>query len=339
MKITPNASLAGLNSFGLGARAGLLAEIGHEEDIFALPAFDPAFDFMMGGGSNVVFVSDVPGTVYLNRIRGRQVVESAGDAVQVEAGAGENWHELVRWSLDQGLHGLENLALIPGCAGAAPIQNIGAYGVELSSVLASVTAWDWYTGSWVSLSREACLLGYRDSLFRSVEPDRYLITSITLELQRSFVPRIDYPELRAELNRPAEELTARHVFDAVVRLRRRKLPDPAVTGNAGSFFKNPEVDAKTAERLGRLEQGLPTWPCEDGRVKLSAAWLIERCGLKGRREGGARVSEQHALVLENAGGASGHDVSALAVEVQKTVYEAFGLRLEPEPKLIDFLSG
>jgi UDP-N-acetylmuramate dehydrogenase len=336
MKATPDASLQGLNSFGLSAQARLLAEIEHEEDILALPAFDPAFDFMMGGGSNVIFVSDVPGTLYLNRITGKGIVDDNGSTVRIEIGAGENWHQLVRWSLDQGLYGLENLALIPGSVGAAPIQNIGAYGVELSSVLESVTAWDWYSASWVSLSREDCRLAYRDSLFRSAEPDRYLITSVEFKLSRQFKPQLDYAELLEELGHPPDKASARDVFDAVVRLRRRKLPDPSLTGNAGSFFKNPVVDEETARELQERHPGIAHWPSPDGRTKVSAAWMIESCGLKGVREGGAGVSEQHALVIVNHGGASGHDVSTLAVEIQKAVYEAFGIRLEPEPRLVEF---
>lgn len=336
MKVRPNAPLKALNSFGLSAQARLLAEIEHEEDVLALPAFDPAFDFMMGGGSNVIFISDVPGTLFLNRITGKSVVDDDGDTVRLEVGAGENWHELVKWTLGRGYYGLENLALIPGTVGAAPIQNIGAYGVELSSFLESVTAWDWYTASWVSFDREACLLGYRDSLFRSAEPDRYLITSVQFRLKRHFEPHVVYAGLREELMDAAPRPGAHDVFDAVVRLRRRKLPDPAVTANAGSFFKNPVVNRAQGRELRERHPGLPHWPVADGRTKLSAAWMIESCGLKGLREGGAGVSEQHALVMVNHGGASGHDVSALAVEIQKAVYEAFGVRLEPEPRLVEF---
>jgi UDP-N-acetylmuramate dehydrogenase len=334
MKFTEQPSLRPFNTFGLESRAAALIQIDSEEDLLDLPGFERRRDFVLGGGSNVVFLGDVPGTVYLNRIAGIRVVGEDAGRVEVEAGAGEDWHGLVLWTLEQGLSGLENLSLIPGSVGAAPIQNIGAYGVELASVLVAVTAWDWQTGRWVTLTREECQLGYRDSRFRSSDAGRYLITSIRLSLSRSFEPRIDYPGLAEELDgtRP----TARTVSEAVVRLRRRKLPDPAAVGNAGSFFKNPLIDRDEAEQLRFRHEALPAWPLGNGKVKLSAAWMIEACGLKGRREGGARVSEQHALVLVNEGGASGHDVSALAVEVQKAVYEAFGVRLEPEPLLVEF---
>jgi UDP-N-acetylmuramate dehydrogenase len=334
MKVRENPSLRNLNTFGLDASAGLLLEIESEEDLLAAPALDPARDLVLGGGSNVVLVDDVPGTVFLNRIRGIDVVGEDGDTCLVEAGAGENWHGLVEWSLARGLSGLENLSLIPGSAGAAPIQNIGAYGVELASVLETVTAWDWQRGCWTLLSRDDCRLGYRDSRFRSGDAGRFLITSVRLSLSRTFEPRIDYPGLARELG--ASKPTARSVSDAVIRLRRRKLPDPSVTGNAGSFFKNPVVTAEEAEMLRSRHAGLPSWPAADGQVKLSAAWLIEACGLKGRKVGDARVSEQHALVLVNAGGASGRDIKALAVAVQEAVYGSFGVRLEPEPLLVEF---
>jgi UDP-N-acetylmuramate dehydrogenase len=341
MKVTAGPSLKGLNSFGLSAKANILIEIESEEDVLALPGFNPDMDLVLGGGSNVVLLTDIPGNVLLNRIRGINRVTENSDSVTVEVGAGENWHETVLWSLDQGLSGLENLSLIPGNAGAAPIQNIGAYGVELASVLESVTAWDWKAACWVTLSRDECQLSYRDSLFKSGDPDRYLITSLRLALSRTFVPQIDYAGLREEIE-GAElktEMTARDVSDAVVRLRTRKLPDPGATGNVGSFFKNPVLDRETAESIMTRHHGLPNWPQAEGRIKLSAAWMIQACGLKGLREGGARVSEQHALVLVNEGGASGHDITALTIEIQKSVFETFGVRLEPEPRLVEFSLG
>lgn len=338
MKITEQPSLKSLNTFGLESSADRLIEIESEEDVLALPGFDPAFDLILGGGSNVVFLSDVPGTVYLNRIHGIETIAESDGLVHLEVGAGEIWHRLVMWSLERGLCGLENLSLIPGSTGAAPIQNIGAYGVELASVLESVTAWDWRFSCWVTLSRDDCRLGYRDSIFKSGEAHRYLVTSLQLTLSRRFEPRIDYHGLREEIERTmrGRKLTATGVSNAVIRLRRAKLPDPAKSGNAGSFFKNPVMDADKADELQSRHPGIPCWKQPDGRYKLSAAWMIDSCGLKGLREGGASVSEKHALVLINHGGASGHDISALAVEVQKAVSESFGIRLEPEPRLIEF---
>ena len=337
MKVVEGSSLKGMNSFGVEAKAGLLVVIESEEDVLSLPAFDPARDLVLGGGSNVLFVTDVPGTVYHNCITGKSVFDDGGDLARVEVGAGEDWHPLVRWTLDQGLSGLENLSLIPGRAGAAPIQNIGAYGVELDSVLTGVTAWDWHRAAWVNLDTDACELAYRDSLFKSSAADRYLITSIQLSLDRHFRPRLEYAGLLEELSEArVDRITARDVSDAVIRLRRRKLPDPKRNGNAGSFFKNPMVDRDQMESLRAAFPDLPGWPAQDGFCKLSAAWLIEQCGLKGARHGQAAVSEQHALVLVNLGDASGQDIAALARNVQSIVADRFNITLEPEIRMIEF---
>jgi len=336
MKVRERASLRSLNTFGLDATAGLLLEIENEEDLLDAPAFDPRRDLVLGGGSNVVLVGDVPGTVYLDRLRGIAVVGEDDDSCLVEAGGGEDWQALVEWSLARGLSGIENLSLIPGSVGAAPIQNIGAYGVELESVLESVTCRDWAGGGWVSFSRADCRLAYRDSRFKQ-EPDRYLVTSVRLRLSKSFVPALSYAGLAEELERGGIRTpTARDVADAVIRQRRRKLPDPAVEGNAGSFFKNPVIDAAAADALRGAHPALPAWPQTDGRCKLSAAWLIEACGLKGTSAGGAAVSDRHALVLVNRGAATGRDVATLAARVQAVVADRFGVELEPEPRLVRF---
>lgn len=337
MKVIERPSLKALNTFGVAARAGLLLTLESEEDVLALPPFDPGRDLVLGDGSNILFVSDVPGLVIHNRIAGRAVVADDGESALLEVGAGENWHRLVRWTLRAGLSGLENLSLIPGSAGAAPIQNIGAYGVELASVLERVTAWDWQSAAWVSFSAPDCLLGYRDSRFRSGAPDRYLITSIRLRLSRTFRARLDYAGLRDALAAGGvERPTALDVSDAVIRLRRRKLPQPTEIGNAGSFFKNPVLDASRAESLLATHPGLPSWPAEDGAVKLSAAWMIERCGLKGYRQGDAGVSDRHALVLVNHGNASGVEIYEVAHTVRNAVLEAYGVPLEIEPRVVDF---
>jgi len=337
MKLRQNASLTSLNTLGIEANTGQLLTIETEEDLLSAPSFNTDRDIVLGGGSNVVFITDVPGTVYLNRIKGRNIVEDHDGQVVIEAGAGENWHELVQWTLNQGLSGIENLSLIPGLAGAAPVQNIGAYGVELSSVLESVTAWDFSTGDLITIDCADCHLAYRDSLFKSVEPSRFLITSIRLRLNRRFTPQTDYSGLREELlaigiQRPE----ARHVSDAVIRLRRRKLPDPAQVGNVGSFFKNPIIDIATAEQLQTRYSALPVWPVSSTSVKLSAAWMIEYCNLKGSSHGDAGISDQHALVIVNHGSATGAQIAELSMRVQSTVNEQFGIHLEPEPRLVTF---
>ena len=262
------------------------------------------------------------------------MIAEDADHVIIEAGAGENWHELVRWTIRQGYSGLENLSLIPGLVGAAPMQNIGAYGVELAAVLESVTAWDWRKAVWKTFSAHECGFSYRDSRFKSVEPDRYLITSVGLRLNRTFHPILGYAGLQDELD--GAPATPERVSNAVISLRRRKLPDPGDVGNAGSFFKNPIVSQDEAEALRTRFDGLPTWPDGADRAKVSAGWMIEYCGLKGATEGDAAVSTQHALVLVNQGAASGSEVLALAERIRATVDETFGVLLEVEPKLVTF---
>jgi UDP-N-acetylmuramate dehydrogenase len=337
MKITENPSLAQINSFGIKAHAGLLFEVECEEDVLTLPAFNAQRDIVLGGGSNVLFRTDVPGSVFLNRILGREILHRHEESVLVEVGAGENWHELVTWSLDQGLTGIENLALIPGSAGAAPIQNIGAYGVELESAVESVTAWDWKNLCWVIKDHEQCRFSYRDSLFKSIQPDRYFITSIRLNLKKQFTPVVEYADLEKELiNQGKKFPTAHDVYAAVISLRKRKLPDPAVIGNAGSFFKNPVIPIDEMETLKTRFPSLPCWQGQNEQVKISAAWMIENCGLKGYCLNGAGVSERHALVITNQSNAKGEDVWQLASHVRETVHEHFGIYLQVEPRVYAF---
>ena len=337
MKLTRNPSLKAFNTFGVDASAGLMLTLENEEDLLSLPPFDRGRDFILGGGSNVLIATDVPGTVFHNRITGKEIVDTSNDHAWIEAGAGENWHELVRWTLKNNLSGLENLSLIPGLAGAAPIQNIGAYGMELASVLESVTAWDLSLSEWKTFSREDCELAYRDSRFKTAEPGRFLITSIRLRLDRRFRPRLDYSGLGEELSRDsAGQATAIEVSNAVIRLRQRKLPDPATSGNAGSFFKNPVLKRDEGQPLMERFPGLPTWPLEDGTIKVSAAWMIEHCGLKGHRTGDAGISDRHALVIVNHGSATGEEILRLARNIQSTIYDRFGVNLEPEPRIVNF---
>jgi len=337
MKVTKNPSLKAFNTFRVEASAGRMLTLETEEDLLSLPPFDPDRDLILGGGSNVLFATDVPGTLFHNRISGREIVKTGDDHAWIEAGAGENWHELVRWTLENGLSGLENLSLIPGLAGAAPIQNIGAYGVELATVLESVTAWDLARSTWKTFSHEDCGLAYRDSRFKTAEPGRYLITSIRLRLDRHYKPQLEYAGLREELSRlNIRRPTAIEVSDAVVRLRQRKLPDPATFGNAGSFFKNPVLGLDDGQALLARYPELPAWPLEDVTIKVSAAWMIEHCGLKGYRAGDAGVSDRHALVIVNHRSASGEEILALARTIQSTVQRTFGIALEPEPRIVDF---
>jgi UDP-N-acetylmuramate dehydrogenase len=334
MKVAEHPSLLERNTFGVSASAGLLIEVESEEDVLALPGFDPTRDFVLGGGSNVLFVEDIPGTAFLNRIRGIEVIDEDEERALVEAGAGENWHELVSWCLRRQLYGLENLALIPGLVGAAPIQNIGAYGVELASVLDAVTAWDWHSAAWAVLSKEQCGFGYRDSVFKAHCNGRYLITSIRLRLAKRFRAQLNYSGLQEELDGAGiSHPAAADVFAAVIRLRQKKLPDPAATGNAGSFFKNPVISLDQLESLHLRFPNLPVWDMGQNEAKISAAWMIEQCGLKGYQRDGAAVSAQHALVLLNQNNASGLAIWRLARHVQEEIQLRFGIRLEPEPRI------
>ena len=338
MKRTLNASLKHLNSFSVEARAGQLLELESEHDLQTFATqyrFDPSCDLILGGGSNILFAADIEGTVVLNRITGKRIVADSNDEVLLEACAGENWHQLVLWSLDQGLSGIETLSLIPGLAGAAPIQNIGAYGVELADVLDSVQALDLENGELREFKHTECRFAYRNSRFKSTDAGKYLIIRIRLRLQRSFVAKLGYAGIDEELqamgiNTP----TARQVSEAVVRIRQRRLPDPLVIGNVGSFFKNPLVSHATADLLEKDFPGLPVYPVDGDEAKLSAAWLIEQCGWKGRSLGWAAVSDQHALVLVNKGNATGPELLELAAAIRESVKNRFAIELQPEPLIV-----
>lgn len=338
MKRTHKASLKHLNSFSVEARAGQLIEIETTHDLQTLSTdfhFNPDLDLILGGGSNILFAGDVEGTVVLNRIRGRRIIVESDETALLEASAGENWHRLVLWSLEQGLSGIENLSLIPGLAGAAPIQNIGAYGVELSDVLESVQVLNLENGASLVFNNKDCQFAYRDSVFKLAHARHFLVTGIRLRLQRNFTPKLDYSGLDAELHSMGiKSPSARQVSQAVSRIRQRKLPDPSVFGNAGSFFKNPEVNPTMADLLKKEFEGLPIYRQNQQKFKLSGAWLIEQCGWKGRSLGEVAVSEEHALVLVNKGKATGQDVLALADAIRESVQRRFGIELQTEPRIV-----
>lgn len=337
MKRTTDASLKHFNSFAVEARASQLFELVSEQDLKTFVAehhFDPARDLIMGGGSNILFAGDIEGSVILNRVSGKRIIEDSEDVVLLEASAGENWHQLVLWSLQQGLSGIENLSLIPGLAGAAPMQNIGAYGVELADVLDSVQTLDLQNGQTREFQKTDCQLSYRNSRFKSSDAGKYLITGIRLRLTRKFTPVIAYKGLGEELHSMGiKSPTAKQVSDAVIRIRQRKLPDPNIIGNSGSFFKNPLVSQEIADQLAREFTDMPVYPAGKD-TKLSAAWMIEKCGWKGRSMGGAAVSEQHALVLVNRGQATGAEILELADAIRESVRKRFGITLEPEPLIV-----
>lgn len=321
------------NTLRVPARARVLARLEASRalpDLLADPDIAAGPLFVLGGGSNVLFTTGYDGTVLQVATRG---IEDPGTG-RVRVAAGESWDGFVRWSLEAGYAGLENLILIPGTVGAAPVQNIGAYGVELAEFVASVEAWDRVGGGFHTLAAAACGFGYRDSLFKR-EPERFIITAVEFDLARERPPVLDYRGVREELAAMGvAEPGPADVGRAVERLRRRKLPDPAEIGNAGSFFKNPVVSADFARDLDREAPSLPSYALPDGSVKLSAAWLIERCGLKGYRAGDAGISERHALVLVNHGRASGADLLAVVDTVREAVEKRFGVTLQPEPRVL-----
>jgi UDP-N-acetylmuramate dehydrogenase len=335
--ILEDAALAGRNTLRVEARAALLADVRDSAalpEVLGFPLLRAAPLLVLGEGSNLLLTRDVDGLVLALSTRGIRLIAEEADHAVVHAEAGENWNDLVHWCLGRGLAGLENLVLIPGTVGAAPIQNIGAYGVELAEFVHAVQAWDRVAAAWVELDNETCAFGYRDSLFKR-ERDRYIVTALRLRLPRQAALRLDYAGVSDELAAlQAGPPTPLRVAEAISRLRRRKLPDPALIGNAGSFFKNPLVSAQTAATLKAAHPGLPQWPAADGQCKLSAAWLIERSGFKGFRDGDAGIAQGHALVLVNYGRATGAQLWALAQRVQAGVRERFGVTLEPEPRVV-----
>jgi len=334
--IVENASLEGRNTFRVPARTDLLVDVARREalaEVLAFPYLRSRPLLLLGGGSNLLFTRDWPGVVISIAAHGVRIVEDRGDAALVRAEGGENWNDFVQWSLARGFFGLENLILIPGSVAASPIQNIGAYGREVREFIATVEAWDRHAGALVRLDNAACAFAYRDSIFKR-DPQRYIVTAVEFVLPRSGALRTDYAGIAEELAAMGAEPSPPSVAEAVARLRTRKLPNPALIGNAGSFFKNPLVDAAEADALRREHAALPSWPDRSGRVKLSAAWLIESAGFKGMRDGDAGVSAQHALVLVNHGRATGAQIWELAVNVRDGVAQRFGITLEVEPIVV-----
>ena len=350
MLVEPNYPLQAHNSFGILAKAQQLVRVQNEADVLAVLA-DPALrdlpKFVLGGGSNIVLTGDVKRLVLKVELQGMRLVEETDKAWVVEAAAGENWHALVRWTLDQGWPGLENLALIPGSVGASPVQNIGAYGVELQDRFHSLDAIDLNTGQAFTLDAAQCAFGYRDSVFKhaSSGPNglglagKALITRVRFLLRKDWKPVLGYLDLERKMAETGiSQPTARQIFDWVCAIRRAKLPDPAIIGNAGSFFKNPTVTQDQCDDIIARDPKVVHYLLDDGRIKLAAGWLIAACGWKGKTVGNAGVYEKQALVLVNVGGTehpcTGGEVMTLAQAIQTSVYERFGIRLEPEPVVV-----
>ena len=336
VRLLADAPLRHRNTFGIAATAPWLAEV---DDPRALPEVlrDPRLHdaLVIGGGSNLLFAGDPAQALLAMTATHVGIVEDDGRTARVRAQAGAGWHALVQWTLAQGLTGLENLALIPGTVGAAPIQNIGAYGVEVREHVEAVHAFDRATGRERVLANADCAFGYRDSLFKHDE-GRHIVTAVDFRLGRDGAPLTGFAGIVEELAaRGIARPGAREVADAVIAIRRRKLPDPAVIGNAGSFFKNPIVADAQAQALLAAHPGMPVFRASDARLrKLSAAWLIDACGWKGHREGDAGVSPDHALVLVNHGTATGAQLLELARRIAASVQASFAVAIEPEPRIV-----
>ncbi len=332
-----DAPLGSLNTLRVNATASCLATASDPDVLPAILGHERLREFpvlVLGEGSNVLFATDFHGLVLRPAWRSVRISDDDGRTATVQAAAGYGWDALVDWTLAQGLPGLENLALIPGLVGAAPIQNIGAYGVEASEFITAVDAWDRARGGFVRLGAADCGFGYRDSFFKR-EPDRWIVSNVEFRFDRQRRPALGYAGVREELAALGNiDPSPAQVASAVRRLRRRKLPDPASIGNAGSFFKNPVLANERAAELKAGNPSLPVYAAGDGSSKLSAAWLIEACGWRGLRDGDAGISAQHALVLVNHGHATGVELLSLARRVAASVDERFGVRLEPEPRIV-----
>lgn len=350
MLVQNNLGLRPYNTLGIAARARCLARVRSEAELVQYMArADWAHQtaasppVVLGGGSNVVITGDIQPLVLKVEIGGRTLLEETPKGWLVQAGAGESWHDFVSWTLAQGWHGLENLALIPGTVGGAPVQNIGAYGVELQDRFDSLDAIDLHTGRAFTLRAEQCGFGYRESVFKrrpsgprsvNVPPThtQALITRVRFWLPKAWQPVLGYQDLERKIAQTGvPRPSAQEIFDWVVEIRRTKLPDPTVLGNVGSFFKNPTVSAAQCADIVARDPQVVHYRLPNGSFKLAAGWLIEACGWRGKRMGDAGVYERQALVLVNQGQATGAQIMTLAQAIQTSVYARFGIELEPEP--------
>ena len=348
MMVEKNIPLQSFNTFRIVAKAHRLVRIATQEDIVAFlsdPANREEAKFVLGGGSNIVLTGDVKPVVLKVDIKGRRLVQETDKAFVIEAGGGENWHDFVAWTLQQGYPGLENMALIPGTVGASPVQNIGAYGVELQDRFHSLDAIDLTTGQLFTLDAAQCAFGYRDSIFKHGDKmglkDRALILRVRFALPKPWKPVLGYADIEKKMEQEqCSQPTAQQIFDWVCAIRSAKLPDPNVIGNAGSFFKNPTVSVEQCADIIARDPKVVHYQLDDGTFKLAAGWLIDACGWKGKSVGQAGVYEKQALVLVNRGsgtdgnGATGGEVMTLARAIQTSVYERFGIMLEAEPVVV-----
>lgn len=337
MNIQENISLKDYNTFGIDVRARYFIEItglAQLQRVLQLKAYSRKF--IVSGGSNMLLTKDIDALVLHINLKGISILEQNEDEVTIKAMAGENWHNLVLWCLDQGYGGLENLSLIPGNTGTAPIQNIGAYGVELKDVFVSCSAMEIDTGELVAFDRESCQFGYRDSIFKNEAKGKYIITSVNLKLtKKNHALYTGYGAIEEELKQMGIVYPSiLDISEAVMSIRRNKLPDPEEIGNSGSFFKNPIVSSSVFKRLKKEYPNMPFYEVDEEAYKIPAGWLIEQCGFKGKRFGDAGVHDKQALVLVNHGNASGKDILKLAENIQRAVENMFNVRIQPEVNII-----
>lgn len=334
MPVEKNISLKPYNTFGIDVKAKYLLSIDNTENLREALTDDHLKHqdrLILGGGSNILFTRDVDGLVLLNRISGIEIIRQDDQRVWVRAGAGETWHDLVMWSIEQGLGGMENLSLIPGSVGAGPMQNIGAYGVELKDSFYELEALQLDTMEIRKFSAADCKFGYRESVFKHELKNRFFITHVTFCLSRNPQLNTSYGAIAQELQQMGITVPGvRDVSNAVINIRRSKLPDPKVLGNAGSFFKNPEVDQQVFDQLKAAHPNVVGYPTIPGKVKLAAGWLIEQCGWKGKVVGHTGSHKDQALVLVNYGEATGKEIYELALQIRDSVIEKFGVRIDPE---------
>jgi UDP-N-acetylmuramate dehydrogenase len=337
MLFRENISLKTYNTFGIDVNTRFFAEILTEEDVtdMAVTLRDVHLPLLiLGGGSNVLFTKDFTGTVLKISRKGISVIKEDEDSVWVKVCAGEHWDDLVLFCVERGWGGLENLSAIPGNAGTSPVQNIGAYGVEMKDTFCELDAFDLESNEKRIFSNPECEFGYRDSIFKSKFIKRFIILNVTFRLSKKPVLHLDYGNIREELEHmKADRPGIKQIREAICSIRARKLPDPAVTGNAGSFFKNPVMTSAQFEKLKRSFPGIISFQ-QDGKIKLAAAWMIEQCGWKGKRVGNAGVHSTQPMVLVNHGNATGPEILQLSNEIRKSVYEKFGVMLETEVNII-----
>ncbi len=338
MKIQENVSLRPYNTFGFEARARYfvaVTTVGQLQELLRDPRWATTPKWILGGGSNVLLTQDVDALVIRIEIKGTEIVNEDDNQIWLRVGAGENWHAFVLYCVMKGYGGVENLSLIPGTVGAAPMQNIGAYGVEIKDVFQELEAVETATGALRTFDAAACAFGYRESVFKTSLKDQYIITSVTFRLQKKPVYNVSYGDIQKTLDgMGVAEPSVTAISEAVTKIRRSKLPDPAQIGNAGSFFKNPEIPKVQFEALQISFPAVPGYPVDGDKVKVPAGWLIEQAGWKGHRAGTVGVHDRQALVLVHHGQGTGQEIKALAEKVQASVQEKFGIRLTPEVNFV-----